>query len=1107
LTLRKATLFLLVLMIFLISVPIINASPLSQEETLTGTIDDENPYLSVYIEVEEGDYVTVWATATSGDLDTYLILIDPNDEWVAENDDANSSTTDSVIEYQAIESGRYQVVIGRYNFEDGESSGDVELTLNISAAESEASETTEEENFSAVPPQNPSDIAEWTILAFMGGDNNLEQSAIIDTNEFEIAGGSDATVRVVLFLDRSPEYDFSNGDWSTARVYEMGQDSGEGDSSDPSSPLIDTPELFDLGAVDSGSGETLKEFLLWGIENYPAQNYIIQLNDHGGGWTGLISDDTAGGSIITLPEYADAFRAATEAAGVERFALLINDACLMSSVEYLTMVAPYFDYALGASEIMLAPGYNLTMLTEGLRQGVSLDQLGMQMIDGYMEEMSQMGADGNQTPTMVDMQAFPAVTEAMEYFAQVYNNDPYQYAGILGDARSNTYNYSQGDWLEFLIDAGDFMTQVQYLSNDEDLSDAAQQALDAMQSAVFYKRSGVDVPESATHFNINFPLSADAYIGDYADQTTLFSWNELLSNYYNIFEGADIQDSEASRSDGARFAKSTLQPSLPRLAKLMLQPTLPPSEEVVPSSTTPQVTITSVYPQDEPLSVNTLAIVSMEVVGRNISRGTFTVDQQQPDGTLRRVDTSDILTFVEVAPGVFDYINQWDSGVNDFDFTWMPTLYTLSDGTNTNVELIVSNNGQNYLVGRYRDNADSAWTNARLIFNDEGVATRAVATGENGQSLAGAIRLRAGGEFQAYNAIVTPDGRLVNQPGSSYTVPEDGLTMGSVNAPSGAYNLGFLIEAHGGVTGFNSASVTVDNDSIDPALVGFTSLDEGFTIQSPADWVPMEYYSEREFYSSNDVDVVENYYVYPIPSATDLESTVQGFVDDFGATLDSDLTPITVSGYDAVEFTFTSPTDSGTSMGKGFAVYKSDANMGLVFSAEQTDGADAGVLYDQLVENTVLFDATDTNNARIGAWDWDLYTDETYYPVPLAWMPGKESDFGWRYSVPDVEGAFADIIVLDEGTDARTVLEDLVSTHVPSDAAVSKVETYYGENHTWEIAYYTASSVTGRIAVTIENDQAYGLWFEAPTESAAALFSNYFEPILDGFSITPIEPA
>lgn len=1102
---RKIGVLTVIFLLLLSLVPAIHGGALAQEPTsLTGTIDNENPYAQVYIDVTAGDHIAMAAVATSGDLDTYLVLFDPNGDWAAENDDADSTTTDSYLEYDATATGQYLIVVGRYGFADGASSGDVTLSYLVGPAPTSAAQTTQQDNFNAAPTQTPAGVAEWTILAYIGGDNNLEQSALIDTNEFEIAGGSDANVRVVVFLDRSPQYDTSNEDWSTARVYEMGPDSGAADSTDASDPLIDTTALYDLGSVNSGSGSTFKDFLLWGIANFPAQNYVVEINDHGGGWTGLVSDESMDDMTITLPEYVDAFQAATAAAGVDRFALLINDACLMSSVEYLSMIAPYFDYSLGAAEIMYGPGYDLSLLTNGLRQNMPFDQLGQQLIDNYMETMSGFGIDASQAPTLIDLKQFPAVTDAVENFAQVYNSNPYQYANDLGDARANTYNYATGNWLDFLVDAGDLMTKVQYASKDPALTTAAQSVLDAMQAALVYHRHGADVPDTATQMNINFPLSADTYISAYPSQTTLTGWNELLGNYYSIFGGGN--------SSAGSF-QSSRAGSEPRAAKLaappaLAQPTLPPSVAVVPSSTTPQVTITSVYPQDVPLSVNTQAIVSMEVIGRNISSGTFTVDQVQPDGTIRRVDTSDIVTFVEIQDGVFDYINQWDSGVNDFDFTWTPTLYTLSDGTNTNVELIVSQDKQNYLVGRYRDSAAADWTEARLTFNDQGVATRAVATGEKGQGLAGAIPLRTGGEFQAYNAIVTPDGRLVNRPGNTYTIPEGGLTMGSTNAPTGAYNLGFLIEAHGGVTGFSSASVTVDNDHVDPTLVGFTTLTEGFTVQSPADWTTMEWYSERGYYSNNDVTGVANYYVYPVTTATDLESTMQGVLDGYSMTLAGEPTPITVSGLDALEFSFTGANEDGsTYQGKAFAVYKSDIGEGLVFSAELTDGSDPSDLYAQLLKNTMLFDPTSVNTARKGTWDYDVYTEETYYPVPLAWLPGATSDFGWTYQVPDVAGAFAAVSVLTTGDDARAVLEDLMTTYAPANAAVSKVETYYGENHTWEIAYYTAGDTTGRMAVTVENGTPYALWFEAPTAQAETLFRDDFEPILDGFKITPTQVA
>jgi hypothetical protein len=1062
-------------------------------ENFTGTIDDDNPYVKYILPLEEGQDVTIAASATSGDLDTYLILLDSSGEAVAENDDVSQTSTDSVVEYAVDTSDDYTLVITRYDFENGKTSGDFELSFDAVSGGSEGTSSGAVADFDDSSSTTSGETAKWTILAYIGGDNNLEESAVIDLDEFELAGGSTSDVRTVVFLDRSPEYDNSNGDWTSARVFEVGGDSGQVDGY---LPVIDTQELFDLGGVNSGSGETLEAFLLWGIENYPAENYVIVVNDHGGGWTGLVSDETEGGNLsITPPEYQQVFANVAEAAGVERFALLINDACLMSSIEYLDVVAPYFDYSLGASEIMNGPGYDMTMLTLGLQQDASIEEIGTALIDRYMETMAQYGLDSTQAPTLIDMQGVPAVTEAIENFAALYNQNPAYYADIVGQARYNTYAYGLDTWLNFLIDAGDLMNQVIYFSDDPDLTAAAEYALATMEAAVVYKQRGTSVPETTTQFNINFPLSANEYIGDYVNNTPLYNWNDLLSNYY----GGYTSRARTAAPPSQVAQEPTLEPTA-----ALIQPTLPPSEDVVPVSKPPKVTITSVYPEGE-ISVNNQAIVSMEVVGRNVARGTFTVDEVMPEGSVRRVDTTDILTFVEVEPDVFEYIHQWDAGVNDFDFYWTPTLTTVTDGVTTEIELVVTQDDQAFMSGRYRANADDGWVDVRLMFSDDGVASRAISVGENGQGLAGSITIREGGEFQAYNARVTPDGQIVYEPGNTYTVPAEGLQLGFTNAPSGEYQLGFLIEALGGVTGFNSTGVTVNNDDIDPNLQGYTSLADGFTLQYPAEWTAMEFFADREYFSTSDADGVQQIYVYPITDATDLDSTLQGFVDAYVNSLDSDPTPITVAGSDGLEFTFTGGDGENAYTGKAFAVFNEATSSGLVFSAERTDSGDPDEIYQTLLANVSLFDGASVQAVGAGEWDWDLYTDETYYPVPTSWMPGAEGDFGWIYSVPDVEGAFAGVAVFPaDGSDAATLLEDLLFTVAP-DYVLDSVETYYGENHTWEVASYTKDGVVGRLYLTVENDMGYGVWFEAPADSAETLFADYFEPMLDGFKITPVE--
>jgi hypothetical protein len=107
-----------------------NDEPLG--EVWTGTVDDDTPFNQIVLEdVPAGATITVDIRATSGDLDAYAgVLFD--DEVVYENDDRAKGDSNPIVEYRAEESGTYIIVITRYDFEEGTTSGDFEATVYIS---------------------------------------------------------------------------------------------------------------------------------------------------------------------------------------------------------------------------------------------------------------------------------------------------------------------------------------------------------------------------------------------------------------------------------------------------------------------------------------------------------------------------------------------------------------------------------------------------------------------------------------------------------------------------------------------------------------------------------------------------------------------------------------------------------------------------------------------------------------------------------------------------------------------------------------------------------------------------------------------------------------
>src|SRR5690606_29238230 len=113
--------------------------------------------------------------------------------------------------------GNYRVIATRYGVQDGNTSGAFELLaeLQTTATETDSSYDTSHDALAAAgfPELEVQPTATWTILAYYGGDTNLEDGILADLNEFELAGGSSDDVRVIALMDRHPAYSEASDNW------------------------------------------------------------------------------------------------------------------------------------------------------------------------------------------------------------------------------------------------------------------------------------------------------------------------------------------------------------------------------------------------------------------------------------------------------------------------------------------------------------------------------------------------------------------------------------------------------------------------------------------------------------------------------------------------------------------------------------------------------------------------------------------------------------------------------------------------------------------------------------------------------------------------------
>ncbi|MCL5037336.1 MAG: clostripain-related cysteine peptidase [Chloroflexi bacterium] len=183
----------------------------------------------------------------------------------------------------------------------------------------------------------------WTILIYSAADNNLMSAMRSDLDEVE-AVGSDNNTNLVA--------QFDGGRSEGVKRYFLDKSPKDG--------KITSPALESLGSQNMADPKVLTDFIKWGIKQYPSEHVMLIISDHGGGWSGAISDDSHGGWMNT-PQIAEALKKAEAATG-KKIDVLGFDACLMASTEVAHELKDNATYLVASQETEGADGWPYTKI-------------------------------------------------------------------------------------------------------------------------------------------------------------------------------------------------------------------------------------------------------------------------------------------------------------------------------------------------------------------------------------------------------------------------------------------------------------------------------------------------------------------------------------------------------------------------------------------------------------------------------------------------------------------------------------------------------------------------------------------------------------------------
>jgi len=216
------------------------------------------------------------------------------------------------------------------------------------------------------------DHKSWLFVNIMAADNNLTKYMLGNLDDQERVG-SDLNTHVVAYIDVGHEPNPMDHTWHGARSYYINKDDTPNE--------IKSELIEDYGDdVDMSDPETLRVFIADAIRKYPATNIALVLNDHGGGFTGAMADDTDGG-FMTTPQLARAIAGAEVDTG-KKISILIFDACLEGEAEVAYENRNNAEIMLASEETINGPGLPYSaILGRAIAEAISRTQKALEQPD------------------------------------------------------------------------------------------------------------------------------------------------------------------------------------------------------------------------------------------------------------------------------------------------------------------------------------------------------------------------------------------------------------------------------------------------------------------------------------------------------------------------------------------------------------------------------------------------------------------------------------------------------------------------------------------------------------------------------------------------------
>jgi hypothetical protein len=374
----------------------------------------------------------------------------------------------------------------------------------------------------------------WTFMVYSCADCDLEGAQLGYMSQMALVG-STGDFDIVVQMDRIGGYSSSYGDWTGCKRFYVTQG-----LTPESENAIDS-----LGEVDMGDPGTLADFLIWAIQDYPADRYFVMIIGHG--WIDGVCFDWTDGDSLTPVEIRWALSQAKNTTGVGVDVIGI-EGCQQAALEIAYEIGDYSDLIIFSEEVSTHWPY-LYIISDLVNAHGTMNSSSIaSMVVGYYSQFSMLTGGDIMTLSAFNMSRINEVAMAATALADSLIANITRFAHAITEAASRAESHEPLWSMEEAAscrDLYDFALEVEQGIPDPSIQSAAQNLISAIEYACIAEWHGpghpdfhglyVYLPDDEEVYGARTSIYGQLYSTAHPIWTQDTTWDNLLFLLYKTY--------------------------------------------------------------------------------------------------------------------------------------------------------------------------------------------------------------------------------------------------------------------------------------------------------------------------------------------------------------------------------------------------------------------------------------------------------------------------------------------------------------------------------------------------------------------------------------------